>query len=289
MVLDIDRDAARRLGVDMRMITSVLNNSFSQRQVSTLYDSLNQYRVVMEVDPSYTQDPATLDQVQVIAADGPRVPLSAFATGPTAWRRTASATTSSSPRRTSASRWRPASSLDQALTAIDRAMAGIMLPTDVQARLSGKAGGFEKRAERQRWLILGALLAVYLVLGMLYESFVHPLTILSTLPSAGVGALLALMAFGTEFSLICAAGAVPADRRRDEERHPDDRLRAVAREREDGLAADDAICEAAQLRLRPILMTNLAALLGALPLLLATGEGAEMRRRWASRSSAGCS
>jgi len=277
VVLDIDRDAAARLGVDMRMIASVLNNAFSQRQVATLYDTLNQYRVVMELDPRYTQDPSTLDQIHVIGKDGQRLPLSSIAS----W------SYGMAPDRIYhsqqfASVWTefalaPGVTLDQAVKAVDRAMAGIMLPTHVQARLSGEAGGFETLRERQLWLIVGAMLAVYLVLGVLYESFVQPLAILSTLPSAGVGALLALMAFGNELNLISLLGLfllvgvvmkntiLMIDF-------------ALSAERERGLSPYDAICEAARLRFRPILMTSVAALLGTLPLMLATGEGWEMRQ-----------
>lgn len=277
VVLDIDRDAAARLGVDMRMIASVLNNAFSQRQVATLYDTLNQYRVVMELDPRYTQDPSTLQQIHVIGKDGQRLPLSSIAS----W------SYGMAPDRIYhsqqfASVWiefalAPGVTLDQAVKAVDRAMAGIMLPTHVQARLSGEAGGFEKLRERQLWLIVGAMLAVYLVLGVLYESFVQPLAILSTLPSAGVGALLALMAFGNELNLISLLGLfllvgvvmkntiLIIDF-------------ALSAERTRGLSSYDAICEAARLRFRPILMTSVAALLGTLPLMLATGEGWEMRQ-----------
>ncbi len=277
VVLDIDRDAAARLGVDMRMIASVLNNAFSQRQVATLYDTLNQYRVVMELDPRYTQDPSTLDQIHVIGKDGQRLPLSSIAS----W------SYGMAPDRIYhsqqfASVWiefalAPGVTLDQAVKAVDRAMAGIMLPTHVQARLSGEAGGFETLRERQLWLIVGAMLAVYLVLGVLYESFVQPLAILSTLPSAGVGALLALMAFGDELNLISLLGLfllvgvvmkntiLMIDF-------------ALSAERERGVSSYEAICEAARLRFRPILMTSVAALLGTLPLMLATGEGWEMRQ-----------
>ncbi len=277
VVLDIDRDAAARLGVDMRMIASVLNNAFSQRQVATLYDTLNQYRVVMELDPRYTQDPTTLEQIHVIGKDGQRLPLSAVAS----WRY------GMAPDRIYhsqqfASIWiefalAPGVSLDQAVQAIDRAMAGIMLPTHVQARLGGEAGGLEQLRSRQLWLVLGAMLAVYLVLGILYESAVLPLAILSTLPSAGVGALLALIAFGNELNLISLLGLfllvgvvmkntiLIIDF-------------ALSAERGRGLSPYDAVLEAARLRFRPILMTSAAALLGCLPLMLATGEGWEMRQ-----------
>ena len=275
--LHIDREAARRLGVDMQMVSQVLNSSFSQRQVATLYDRLNQYRVVMELEPQFTSDPAVLDQVQVIGADGAKVPLSAFT------RYDYSIVDDRVRHRNQFAAENVGFalakdvSLEEGLAAIDRALAGIMLPTDIQTRLSGSAQSFQKTLQNQPFLILGVLVAVYLVLGILYESLVHPLTILSTLPSAGLGALLALRLTNTEFSLIALLGLflligivmknaiLMIDF-------------AIATERSRSIAPREAIYEAALLRLRPILMTNLAALLGALPLVLASGEGVEMRR-----------
>ena len=277
VVLDIDRTAAAQLGVDMRMVATVLNNSFSQRQVATLYDSLNQYRVVMELDPRYTQSPDTLDQVYAIASDGRRVPLSAFAS----WSYGMAPDRIQHREQFIATRINfalaPGVSLGEAVEAIDRAMAGIMLPNEVQAKLSEDAGSLQDMGQRQLWLILGAVLAVYLVLGVLYESFLLPLAILSILPSAGVGALLALMLFETELDLISLLGLfllvgvvmkntiLMVDF-------------ALAAQRERGLTPEAAILESARLRFRPIVMTSLAALLGMLPLMLATGEGWEMRR-----------
>ena len=275
--LHIDREAARRLGVDMQMVSQVLNSSFSQRQVATLYDRLNQYRVVMELEPQFTSDPAVLDQVQVIGADGAKVPLSAFT------RYDYSIVDDRVRHRNQFAAENVGFalakdvSLEEGLAAIDRALAGIMLPMDIQTRLSGSAQSFQKTLQNQPFLILGVLVAVYLVLGILYESLVHPLTILSTLPSAGLGALLALRLTNTEFSLIALLGLflligivmknaiLMIDF-------------AIATERSRSIAPREAIYEAALLRLRPILMTNCAALLGALPLVLASGEGVEMRR-----------
>ena len=277
VMLTIDREAARRLGVDMRMVTQVLNNSFSQRQVATLYERLNQYRVIMELEPQYTQDPVVLDQVQVIAADGTRVPLSAFTRYDYSLVEDQVRHREQFVAENIGFSLAPGVSLQEALAAIDRAMARIMLPTEVQARLAGSAQTFQSALENQHWLLLGVLVAVYLVLGILYESLLHPLTILSTLPSAGLGALLALRFTGTEFTLIALLGLflligivmknaiLMIDV-------------ALVRERQLNLSPREAIFQAAQLRLRPILMTNLAALLGALPLVLSTGEGVEMRR-----------
>jgi multidrug efflux pump len=275
--LHIDREAARRLGVDMQMVAQVLNSSFSQRQVATLYDRLNQYRVIMELEPQFTSDPAVLDQVQVIGADGERVPLSAFTRYDYSLVDDRVRHRNQFAAENVGFALAPDVSLEAGLAAIDRALAKIMVPTEIQARLSGSAQTFQKSLQNQPLLILGVLVAVYLVLGVLYESLVHPLTILSTLPSAGLGALLALRLTGTEFSLIALLGLflligivmknaiLMIDF-------------AIATERKDGVAPREAIYQAALLRLRPIMMTNIAALLGALPLVLATGEGVEMRR-----------
>jgi multidrug efflux pump len=255
----------------------VLNSSFSQRQIATLYDNLNQYRVIMEVEPRFTADPTMLDQVQVIAADGSRVPLSAFTKYNYSLMDDRVRHRNQFASENIGFSLAPDVSLEEAMVAIDRAMAKIMLPTEVLAKMSGSAQTFQKTLDSQPLLILGVLVAVYLVLGILYESMVHPLTILSTLPSAGLGALLVLRVTGTEFSLIALLGLflligivmknaiLMIDF-------------AIATERRNELPPKEAIFEAAVLRLRPILMTNFAALLGALPLVLATGEGVEMRR-----------
>ncbi|MEH6415978.1 efflux RND transporter permease subunit [Pseudomonas sp. CGJS7] len=277
VVLDIDRTAAARLGIDMRTIATVLDNSFSQRQIATRYERLNQYRVVLELDPRLTRSPDTLQRVYALAADGRRVPLSAFASmryriAPDRINHTdqfAAATVSFA--------LAPGASLQDASSAIDRALTAVMLPSDVRGRLGGQAGDLDQRAQRFAWLILGAMLAVYLLLGMLYESWTQPLTILSTLPAAGLGALAALYAFGGELNLMSLLGLflligvvmkntiLMVDF-------------ALAGERERGLRPREAVIEAATLRLRPILMTSVAALLGTLPLLLSSGEGWEMRR-----------
>ncbi|MEY4940311.1 MAG: hypothetical protein RIQ93_2046, partial [Verrucomicrobiota bacterium] len=277
VMLHIDREAARRLGVDMQMVIQVLNSSFSQRQIATLYDQLNQYRVIMELEPQYTADPAVLEQVQVIAANGERVPLSAFTRYDYSIIEDRVRHRSQFASESIGFSLAENVSVEEAVAAIDRAMGKIMLPTEIQATLSGSTGSFQKSLQRQPFLILGVLVAVYLVLGILYESLVHPLTIISTLPSAGLGALLTLWFARTEFSLIALLGLflligivmknaiLMIDF-------------AIATERRNGLSPREAIFEAALLRLRPILMTNLAALLGALPLVLASGEGVEMRR-----------
>jgi len=273
----IDRDAASRLGVTARMIDTTLNDLFGQRQVSTIYEKLNQYRVVMEAAPEFWQSPETLSNVYVSTSSGAQVPLSAFATyGPSSTplgvnhqgQFVASTVSFNLPENVS---------LSEATNAIDREMLRIGVPATIRGTFQGTARAFQASLSSQPWLILAALLTVYIVLGVLYESFVHPLTILSTLPSAGVGALLALLLFKTDFSIIAFIAVIlligivkkNAIMMIDV---------ALAGERERGLTTRDAIFEACLVRFRPIMMTTMAALLGALPLALSAGDGAEMRR-----------
>jgi len=275
--LTVDRAEARRLGVEMNTVTQTLNNAFGQRQVSTIYNALNQYRVVMEVAPEMAQGPEALDRLYVISSTGQRVPLSAFSRYE---HTTADDRVSHSGQFASTTisfELKPGVSVSQARDSIDRAVARLAMPVAVQGRLQGNARLFETMQGNQPLAILGTLLIVYIVLGVLYESYMHPFTILSTLPSAGVGALLALQALDTEFSLIAMLGLflligvvmknaiLMIDV-------------ALQLEREKGLTPQESIREACLLRLRPILMTTLAALLGALPLVLSTGEGNELRR-----------
>lgn len=275
--LKIDRDEAKRLGIDMSTVTTLLNNAFSQRQISTIYESLNQYRVVMEVDPAYAQHPEVLEQINVVTDDGRRVPLSAFAR----YERSLEEDRVTHEGQFAAENidfdLAPGVSLDQATRAIERAVAAIGLPSEVQGRLGGSGDAFQSTQQGQPLMILGALVLVYIVLGILYESYIHPLTILSTLPSAGVGALLAIILMREQFSLISLLGLflligvvkknaiLMIDL-------------ALQFERNDGLAPSESIRRACLLRFRPILMTTLAAILGALPLLLGGAEGAEMRQ-----------
>jgi multidrug efflux pump len=277
VTLIVDRDAAKRLGIDMDMVTTVLNNAYSQRQVSTIYDPLNQYQVVMEVNPKYALDPVTLEQVQVITADGARVPLSTIAH----YERSLEDDRVNHDGQFASDNisfdLADGVTLDQATAAIERAVAAVGLPEDVIAKMAGTADAFAATQKSQPWMILGALVAVYLVLGILYESYVHPLTILSTLPSAGVGALLSIYLTGGQFSLISLLGLflligvvkknaiLMIDL-------------ALQLERGSGMSPLESIRNACLQRLRPILMTTLAAILGAVPLLLSSAEGAEMRR-----------
>ncbi|MHC8286422.1 efflux RND transporter permease subunit [Pseudomonas sp. XS1P51] len=277
VTLIVDRDQAKRLGVDMDMVTAVLNNAYSQRQISTIYDSLNQYQVVMEVNPKYAQDPITLKQVQVITADGARIPLSTIAHYENSLEDDRVSHEGQFASESIAFDMADGVTVEQGTAAIERAIAKVGLPEGVIAKMAGTADAFAATQKSQPWMILGALVAVYLVLGVLYESYIHPLTILSTLPSAGVGALLSIYALGGEFSLISLLGLflligvvkknaiLMIDL-------------ALQLERHQGLEPLESIRSACLQRLRPILMTTLAAILGALPLLLSRAEGAEMRQ-----------
>ncbi|MFJ2539120.1 efflux RND transporter permease subunit [Pseudomonas sp. NPDC087614] len=277
ITLIVDRDQAKRLDVDMDMVTSVLNNAYSQRQISTIYDSLNQYQVVMEVNPKYAQDPVTLKQVQVITADGARIPLSTIAHYESSLEDDRVSHEGQFASEDISFDMAEGVTVEQGSAAIERAIAKLGLPEDVIAKMAGTADAFAATQKSQPFMILGALLAVYLVLGVLYESYIHPLTILSTLPSAGVGALLSIYALGGEFSLISLLGLflligvvkknaiLMIDL-------------ALQLERHQGMTPQESIRSACLQRLRPILMTTLAAILGALPLLLSRAEGAEMRQ-----------
>ncbi|MGB6008680.1 efflux RND transporter permease subunit [Castellaniella sp.] len=276
--LVVDRDAARRLGVQMADLAGVLNNAFSQRQVAVLYGALNQYHVVMGVQPQYAQDAHSLQALQVVNAQGQRVPVMAFTrivegTAPRSVNHDGLLAADSISFGLA-----PGVSLDQALTAIDQAVARIGLPTqELQAGLDQSSGLMRDAVAQQPWMLVAALVAMYLVLGMLYESTVHPITILSTLPSAGIGALLALRLVNMEFTLIALIGVflLIGIVKKNAIMMVDFALQAQRRE---GLDPREAIYRACLARLRPILMTTLSAMLGALPLLLATGAGVEMRQ-----------
>ncbi|AKX56191.1 acriflavine resistance protein B [Thiopseudomonas alkaliphila] len=277
ITLAVDREQAARLGVDMAMVTALLNNAFSQRQVATIYETLNQYSVVMELGPEFVGSPEALHQLKMVTADGKHVPLSAF----TRWQNTLE-----NERVMHEGQFAVESinfalaegvSLDQAARAIEQAMAEIALPTEVQGKMGGTAGAFQSTQSNQGWMILLALVIVYLVLGVLYESYVHPLTILSTLPSAGVGALLAIQLTGGEFSLISLLGLflLIGIVKKNAILMIDFALQL---QREQGMPAIEAIHAACLQRFRPIMMTTMAAILGALPLLLSSAEGSEMRQ-----------
>jgi multidrug efflux pump len=273
----IDRDTASRLGVTPNLIDATLNDLFGQRQVSTIYNPLNQYRVVMEAAPEYWQSPEVLKDVFVSNGSGAQVPLSAFATyGPT---NTPLAVNHQGQFAASTISFNlpPGVSLSDATRAVAAALDRIGVPTSVHGSFQGTARAFQSSLDSQPWLILAALVTVYIVLGILYESYVHPITILSTLPSAGVGALLALLVCRTEFSIIALIGVILLIGivKKNAIMMIDFALDA---ERNRGLRPEEAIYQACVLRFRPIMMTTMAALLGAIPLAIGAGDGAELRR-----------
>ncbi|KEY56665.1 multidrug efflux RND transporter permease subunit MdtC [Serratia sp. DD3] len=277
MDLTYDRETMSRLGISISDANNLLNNAFGQRQISTIYQPLNQYKVVMEVAPPYTQDVSALEKMFVINNSGQAIPLSYFA------------------------KWRPANSplavnhqglsaastisfnlpeggnLLEATTAIERTMTQLGVPPTIRGTFAGTAQLFQQTLSSQLFLLFAAIATVYIVLGMLYESYIHPLTILSTLPSAGVGALLALELFGAPFSLIALIGIMLLIGivKKNAIMMVDFALTA---QRKEGVDARQAIFQASLIRFRPIMMTTLAALFGALPLVLASGDGAELRQ-----------
>jgi multidrug efflux pump len=275
--LVFDRDAAARLGITVARINATLNDAFGQRQVATIYNALNQYHVVMEVAPQFRQDPSALDQVKVQNRTGQMVPLSAFAHYAPGSAALSVNHEGQFAATTISFNLPPGVSLEAAYAAIGLTMARLGVPPSIHGSSAGTGQLFAQSQSQEPWLILAALLAVYIVLGILYESYVHPLTILSTLPSAGVGAILALLICRTEFSLIALIGVILLIGivKKNAIMMIDVALEV---ERKQGMGARDAIFHACLLRLRPILMTTLAAMLGAMPLAIGFGEGSEMRR-----------
>ena len=272
----VDRDAAARLGVSMSEVDQVLQDAFAQRQVSTIYTQRNQYKVVLEVEPQFQEDPASLHLLWVRTADGRQVPLDSLARFEPTTAPVTVAHQGQFPAATLTFNLAPGTPLGEATERLAVSARSIGLPAGVHYELAGNAKVFAESLGGQPILIGAALLTIYIVLGVLYESTLHPLTIISTLPSAGIGALLALMATGTELTLISIIGvfllmgivkkngilmvdfAIEAERR--------------------GATPDDAIREACRIRFRPITMTTLTALLGAVPLALASGPGGALRQ-----------
>jgi multidrug efflux pump len=277
MALVVDRPTAARLGITMRNIDTALGLAFGQSQVSTIYQDRNQYRVILEAAPEYWQTPATLDSIHVIAPGRGLVPLSAIARYETTLAPLSVNHQGQFAATTVSYNLAPGVAMSEAADLIRDTMSRIGAPPSVYASFEGTARIFQQGLENQPWLILAALLTVYIVLGILYESLVHPLTILSTLPSAGVGALLALLLFKTEFSLIALIGVILLIGivKKNAILMIDFALDA---ERRENKSPRDAIFEAAILRFRPILMTTMAAMLGAIPLAVGIGDGAELRR-----------
>ena len=275
--LVIDRDTASRLGITPQVIDDTLYDAFGQRQILTMFTQLNQYRVVLEVAPEFQQGPEALNDIYLRSASNGEVPLSAIT-------RFEQATTPLSLNHqgqfsvvTISFNLAPSSSLGDAVRAVNRARQVINLPPSIQGEFQGTAKAFEGALGGQPLLILAAVVTVYIVLGVLYESYIHPATILSSLPSAAVGALSALIVFHEDFSIIALIGIIlligivekTAIMMIDF---------ALEAERKDGQTAQNAIFQASLLRFRPIVMTTMAALLAGLPLALGTGPGSELRR-----------
>ncbi len=275
--LEVSRDAAARLGLTMDDVTQALYSAFGQRQVATLFTQSNQYRVVLEVDRRLAASPEALERIHLKTADGQPIPLAALATVSERAVPLAVNHLSQFPAVNFSFNLPPGGSLGAAIAAIEAARQDIAMPPSVELRLQGAASAFQASLSNTLWLMLAAVVTMYLVLGMLYESAIHPVTILSTLPSATVGALLALLLTGRPLDLIAVIGIILLIGlvKKNGIMMVDFALEA---ERSRGLAPREAIREAALLRLRPILMTTLAALFGALPLMLATGSGAELRQ-----------
>jgi multidrug efflux pump len=275
--ISIDRQAAARLGVRVQDIDNALNNSFSQRQISTIYGTRNQYRVILEVDRQYKRDPSDLTRVYVPGNGAAQVPLSAVTRMERGNVPLAVNHQGQFPSITISYNLTPDASIEETTAAIEKAVIDLHLPDIIHADFAGDIKSFRQAAGAQPLLLIAALIAVYIVLGILYESLAHPLTIISTLPSAGLGALLALQLFGAELSIIAFIGIIlligivkkngimMVDFALDGER----RL---------GLSPERAIHDACLARFRPILMTTMAAMLGALPLVIAIGPGSELRR-----------
>jgi len=276
--LSIDREKARQLGVEMSLVASTLNNAFSQRQVSVIYGRLNQYHIVMGLEERFKQDVEALKQLEIVTQGGERIPITAFT----------DFVPGSAPLSVSHHGLFIAENvsfglaegvnLEEATGAINDAMARIQLPTDkIQISYEGTARLMRDAIAQQPWLILAALLTMYVVLGMLYESYLHPITILSTLPSAGIGALLTLMAVGEEFTVIAMIGVflLIGIVKKNAIMMVD---YALMQQRAQQVSARKAIYDACLVRFRPIMMTTISAILGAVPLIVATGAGVEMRQ-----------
>lgn len=275
--VEIDRDAASRLGITAAAIDEALYDAFGQRLISTIYTQSNQYRVVLEVLPQFQKTPESIEQIHVKTVGGQQVPLITVATLSEGRTLLAVNRLDQFPMTTVSFNLAPGASLSAAVKAIEAAQQDMGLPVGVETRFQGAALAFQNSLTSTLWLILAAVVTMYIVLGVLYESYIHPITILSTLPSAGVGALLALLISGTELDMIGIIGIILLIGivKKNAIMMIDFALDA---ERKRGLSAREAIHEAALLRFRPILMTTLAALFGALPLMLSSGAGSELRQ-----------
>ncbi|NDL65373.1 MdtB/MuxB family multidrug efflux RND transporter permease subunit [Acerihabitans arboris] len=275
--IKVDRDSASRLGISMSDVDNALYNAFGQRLISTIYTQANQYRVVLEQDTDQLSGMAALDNIRIKGSDGNMVPLSAISSVQQRLGALSINHLEQFPAATVSFNLAPGYSLGEAVQAINQAEQDLDVPDSVATRFQGSTLAFQSALDSTAWLIAAAIVAVYIVLGVLYESFIHPVTILSTLPTAGVGALLALMISGHELDVIAIIGIILLIGivKKNAIMMIDF---ALAAEREKGMTPYDAIFQACLLRFRPILMTTLAALFGALPLMFSTGVGAELRR-----------
>jgi multidrug efflux pump len=277
LTLQIDRQMASRLGVAVQDIDNALNNAFSQRQISYIYTQRNQYVIVLEIDPKFQADPSNLERIYVAGKGDTQVPLSAVVHYKRDLSPLAVYHSQSFPSTTVSFNVPDGVPLDTATSNIQQAVSELHMPEGIRGSFDGNAGDFGKTTGRQPLLILGALVAMYIVLGVLYESLAHPLTIISTLPSAGLGALLALQITGTPLTVIAFVGIILLIGivKKNGIMMVDFALDA---ERNQGLSSEEAIFEACRARFRPILMTTMAALFAGIPLVIATGPGTELRR-----------
>ena len=277
LTLSIDRQRASELGVRVQDIDNALNNAFSQRQISIVYTQRNQYMVVLEIDPKFQSDPSNLEHIFVAGAKGVQVPLSTVVHAQRGLSPLAVFHSQGFPSSTVSFNLLPDVPLSVAAANLQRAVDELHMPEGIRGSFDGNAGDFGKTSGRQPLLILGALVAMYIVLGVLYESLAHPLTIISTLPSAGLGALLALQVTGTPLTVIAFVGIILLIGivKKNGIMMVDFALDA---ERNRGLSSAEAIFEACSARFRPILMTTMAALFAGIPLVIATGPGTELRR-----------
>ncbi|HXE39983.1 MAG TPA: efflux RND transporter permease subunit, partial [Azonexus sp.] len=275
--LVIDRDTASRLGILPQAIDDTLYDAFGQRQVSTIFTQLNQYHVVLEVHPEFRQDLDDLKNIYVKSATGMQVPLASFSHFEQSNATLAINHQGQFPVVTLSFNLAPGVSLGDATKAIEAVEQQIGLPSSIHTSFQGTAAAFRNSLASEPWLILAAIITVYIVLGILYESYIHPITILSTLPSAGVGAILALLVTGNDLSVVALIGIILLIGivKKNAIMMIDFALQA---QRQRGLAPHEAIREACLLRFRPIMMTTMAALFGALPLALGSGDGAELRQ-----------
>jgi multidrug efflux pump len=275
--LVIDRDTASRLGITPQNIDDTLDDAFGQRQVSTIFTQLNQYHVVMEVAPNFQRTMQSLDELYVKSSNGTQVPLTTFITVVPQAAALSIGRQGQFPSNTISFNLANGKSIGDAVTAVNKAVTKMNLPISTQTEFEGTAAAFEASLTNEPLLILAALITVYIVLGVLYESYIHPVTILSTLPSAGVGVILALILFHEDLSVIALIGIILLIGivKKNAIMMIDFALEA---EREQGMAPEEAIYQACLLRFRPIMMTTMAALLGAVPLAFGNGTGSELRR-----------